>query len=89
MNFYGVAVADLSCFSEGAQQFLIWIGHFLVVSVILAPSKSNLCALLIAVSSLRGGLPQVSFLYLLLHVCMFLHFPLAKDHCILSYVDWS
>ena len=55
VNFYGVAVADLSCFSEGAQQFLIWIGHFLVVSVILAPSKSNLCALLIAVSSLRGG----------------------------------
>ena len=48
-------------FSEWAQQFwhlLIYIvvqGHFQVVLVILAPSKSNFGALLIAVSSLRGG----------------------------------
>ena len=31
-------------------------GHFQVVSVILAPSKSNLCAFFIAVSSLKGGI---------------------------------
>ena len=31
-------------------------GHFQVVSVILAPSKSNLSAFLIAVFSLRGGM---------------------------------
>ena len=45
-------------------------GHFQVVSVILAPSKSNLCAFLIAVSFLRGGawLSLVSFLDPLLQV---------------------
>ena len=31
-------------------------GHFQVVSVILVPSKSNLCTFLIAVSSLRGAM---------------------------------
>ena len=33
---------------------IVVIGPFQVVSVILAPSKSNLCAFLVAVSSLRG-----------------------------------
>ena len=37
-------------------------GHFQEVSVILASSKSNLCAFLIAVSSLRGGMAPYTLL---------------------------